>query len=242
MRITLLRIGIDTGSGGISGPLFRDGSFEYLPIPDNFGSGGVDERTYGNSLSRAGQPLVSYFPKRRHAKMRNKSIHFDPEFDTLTYGDPVRAGPKRGLAKLERNDILVFYAGLEGFDFDSPTALYIIGYFEVFAAGFANEFSDSELRELFADNFHIRHHAVFEEQKDRLILVKGGPGSRLLHKAACISTLDKDSRGKSLQRLSPKMQRIFGHFNGHTAIQRSTPRSVWPEFTKAAAEYVRSLE
>ena len=54
MQVVLLRVGIDTGSGGIHGPLFRDGSFEYIPIWDRFGGRGVDERTYGNTLSRKG--------------------------------------------------------------------------------------------------------------------------------------------------------------------------------------------
>lgn len=242
MQVVLLRVGVDTGSGGISGPLFRDGTFEYLPIPDNFGGRGVDERTYGNSLSRTGQPLVSYFPERRHTEMREKPMHFDPEFETFTYGDPIRAGPKRGLAKLEHGDMLVFYAGLEGFDFVSPRALYIIGYFEIVAAGFANDFSVSELSGLFAENFHVRHRAVLEEQQDRLILIKGGAGSRLLRRAVRISSLGKDSKGKPLQKLSSEMQQVFGHFNGHTAIQRSTPRWVLPDFTERAADFVRALE
>jgi len=232
------------GSGGMHGPLFRDDSFEYLPIPDNFGDGraGVDERTYGNTMSPRGDPLISYFPERRRAKMCDKPMHFDPEFETFTYGDPVSGGPKRSLARLAAGDMLVFYAGLKGFDFDSAAALHIIGYFEVTAAGFANEFSRDELNHLFANNFHVRHPAVFEEQQDRLILVKGGDGSRLLRKAARISVLGKDRAGKPLQKLSPEMQEIFGHFNGKTAIQRSTPRRVWPEFTECAAEFVRGLD
>lgn len=221
----------------------RDGTFEYLPIPDNFGGRGVDERTYGNSLSRTGQPLISYFPERRRVEMHDKPMHFDPEFENLTYGDPVRAGPKRGLAKLERGDMLVFYAGLEGFDFVSPRALYIIiGYFEIVSAGFANDFSVSELGGLFGENFHVRHRAVLEEQRDRLILIKGGAGSRLLLRAVRISSLGKDSKGKPLQRLSSEMQQVFGHFNGHTAIQRSTPRWVLPDFTEHAADFVRAIE
>lgn len=244
MQVVLLRVGIDTGSGGMHGPLFQNGSFEYLPIPDNFGIGskGVDERTYGNTMARRGEPLVSYFPERRRAKMRDKPMHFDPEFETFTYGDPVRRGPKRSLAKLDAGDILVFYAGLKGFDFDSPAALHVIGYFEVTAAGFADDLRRNELSDLFGKNFHVRHQAVFEEQKDRLILVKGGDGSRLLNRAVSISALGSNRAGKPLFKLSPEMQKIFGHFNGKTAIQRSTPRRVWPEFTECAADFVRTLE
>ena len=49
MQVVLLRVGIDTGSGSALGPLFKDGSFEYVPIPDRFNGCGVDERTYGNT-------------------------------------------------------------------------------------------------------------------------------------------------------------------------------------------------
>ena len=52
MQVVLLRVGIDTGSGGIHGPLFSDGSFEYIPIPDSFRGKGVDKRTYGNTRGR----------------------------------------------------------------------------------------------------------------------------------------------------------------------------------------------
>ena len=239
MQVVLLRVGIDTGSGGIHGPLFRDGSFEYIPIPDRFGGRGVDERTYGNTLSRRGQRLVSYFPESRRTKMEDQSLHFDPEFETFTYGDPTRV--KNSLSRLEAGSLLVFYAGLKGWDFHCPAALYIIGYFEVARAGFAGSFGSRELARLFRNNFHVRHRAVLEDQRDRLVLVKGGAGSRLLRKANCISSIGKNRSGGSLHRLSPEMQQVFGNFGGRTSLQRSPPRWVIHDFTERAAEYVRAL-
>ena len=58
-RLILLRVGIDRGSGGIQSPMFDDGGFELLPIPDGLG---VESRTYGNLTGRHGRPLVDYFP------------------------------------------------------------------------------------------------------------------------------------------------------------------------------------
>src|ERR1039458_3772940 len=84
MKVAMLRIGIDSGSGGIQGPLFRDGSFDYIPIPDGLG---IDERTYGNTTSLKQRKLVEYFPESRCVAMAGRSIHFDPEFATFTYGD-----------------------------------------------------------------------------------------------------------------------------------------------------------
>ena len=78
MRVVLLRIGIDTGSGGIHGPLFADGTFEYIPIPDGQA---VDERTYGNLVGRHGRKLIDYFPESMRNRMADQSIHVDPEFE-----------------------------------------------------------------------------------------------------------------------------------------------------------------
>src|SRR4051812_45947614 len=104
MKVAMLRVGIDTGSGGVHGPLFQDGSFEFVPIPD---SSGTDPHTYGNAVGRKRRHLIEYFPMRMQDKMRNRSIHADPEFTTFTYGDPT--SPKAGLRRLEEGDILVFY-------------------------------------------------------------------------------------------------------------------------------------
>ena len=35
VNIAMIRVGVDAGCGGIQGPLFKDGSFEFIPIPEN---------------------------------------------------------------------------------------------------------------------------------------------------------------------------------------------------------------
>lgn len=238
MQVVLLRVGIDTGSGGIHGPLFGDGSFEYIPIPDGFRGKGVCKRTYGNTIGSRGRSLVDYFPEVRREGVRNQPIHFDPEFETFTYGDPT--APKTSLRKLTEGSLLVFYSGLTGWDFDCSPALYIIGYFEVARASLATSLSQSEL-EMFQNNFHVMHGNVFEDQKARLVLVKGNSNSRLLKRAVKISAMGTDRKGRALHRLSPEMQKVFGGFGGNTSIQRSPPRWVAPEFTDGAARFVLTL-
>ena len=241
MQVVLLRVGIDSGtlSGGIHGPLFADGSFEYIPIFDGFRGKGVDSRTYGNTLGRKGGYLVDYFHESRREKVFSQPIHFDPEFETFTYGDPT--SPKARLRELEEGSLLVFYAGLEGWDFNCSPALYIIGFFEVARAGKVSSFAKEEVGAMFNNNFHVMHREVFEDQKEKLVLVKGSPNSRLLTKAIKISSLGKDKKGHPLQRLSTEMQTIFGDFEGNTSIQRSPPRWVIPEFTERAAQFVLAL-
>ena len=94
----------------------------------------------------------------------------------------------------------------------------------------------------FGSNFHVRYRSVFERQKNDLVLVKGGPGSRLFTKACCISEEGKDKAGKPLKVLSRKMQKIFGGFDGHVSIQRSPPRWVEPKFVDKGIELVMKLE
>lgn len=83
MKAMLLRVGIDTGSGGGTlGPIFKDGSFEYIPIPEGYLS--EEDKTYGNTIGRKGFPLSTYVSK----ILKDVGMHFDPEFKTYTYGDP----------------------------------------------------------------------------------------------------------------------------------------------------------
>jgi hypothetical protein len=237
MKVAMLRIGIDSGSGGIQGPLFHSGEFEYIPIPDGFGK---DERTYGNTTSRYGKKLVEYFPETRKAKIANQAIHYDPEFTTFSYGDPTP--PKAGLRHLGKGDMLIFYCGLEGWDFKSWPALYLMGYFEVLAAGMASDFSVNELETLFSENYHVKHRDIYEQQKRKLVLVKGSSKSRLLKKAVCLSDIGRDRSGRPLKVLSVEMQNIFGDFDGRISFQRSPTRWVYPAYVGRAVEYMRSLE
>ncbi len=237
MNVVLLRIGIDTGSGSIHGPLFADGTFEYIPIPDGHT---IDERTYGNTMGRHGRNLIDHFPVSMRDRMADQPMHVDPEFESFTYGDPTT--PKAGLRHLQPGDLLVFYCGLEGCGFASEPALYLMGFFEVERAGRPTDFTKTELKRLFSRNFHVRHPQVLSRQRESLVLVKGTANSRLLTKAHRISVYGKDCAGKRLKILSPKMQRVFGTFGGKVAIQRSPPRWVEADYVAGATEFVRSLE
>jgi len=236
MNVVLSRIGIDTGCGGIHGPLFADGTFEYIPIPDGHA---VDERTYGNTLGRHGRKLIDYFPAGMRDRMADQPMHVDPEFQTFTYGDPT--GPKAGLRHLKPGDLLVFYCGLRGWGLTAEPALYLMGFFEIERAGRATDFTKAELNRLFSCNFHVRHRRVLQRQRKSLVLVKGTANSRLLESPVRISVDSTDRAGNSLKVLAPDMRRIFGDFGGHVSIQRSPPRWVAPAFTAKAADFVTSI-
>lgn len=157
-QVVLLRVGVDAGCGGIQGPLFKDGTFEFVCIPDN---NRVSVHTYGTMQGRNGTPHVSYFPEGRRSLMSNQTVHVDPEFETFTYGDPTT--PKRSLRNLKTGDFLVFYCGLQewdaesGWNGDHRPALYLAGYFEVALAGMASDFEKKLLKNEFGKNFHVRY-------------------------------------------------------------------------------------
>ena len=74
MKAILLRVGIDKGCGGALAPIFADGSFEYIPIPEE------DElskelRTFAHTRGRTGHVFSYYLPE----KIKNKKIHFESE-------------------------------------------------------------------------------------------------------------------------------------------------------------------
>lgn len=242
-QVVLLRVGIDAGCGGIQGPLFEDGTFEFLCIPDRKR---VSVHTYGNMVGQNGESVVRYFPEGGRKLMAAQTVHVDPEWETFTYGDPTP--PKRSLRHLRAGDFLAFYCGLQqwdsgrGWNGHLRPALYLAGYFEVALAGMAGDFTSKVRNTKFGNNFHVRYPSVFEQQKEDLVLVKGGASSRLFKKARQISVEGKDRVGKPLKVLSPAMQKVFGTFAGHISIQRSPPRWVEPAFVDRAIDFLTELE
>ena len=72
MQVVSLRVGIDTGSGGIHGPLFKNRDFEFIPICDKRNRFGANRETYGNTKGQKHRKLlVEYFPESQRYKMRD---------------------------------------------------------------------------------------------------------------------------------------------------------------------------
>jgi hypothetical protein len=242
----------------MAGPIFSDGCFEFIPIDSEEHLKG---RTYGNLSGRhGGRKLIEYFPERLRFKMQDCFVHDDPEFKTFTYGDPTR--PKQGLRDLASGGLLVFYAGLCGWkDCTTPAALYIIGYFKVQCAGLYPElvrkYSRDVVHEMFANNYHVMHDDVrgriyerhspdgtVKRSKSELVLVKGGPGSKLLNTAVRLSAPKRkfDRGGHPVFVLDPALKEHFGSFTKLNAIQRSIPRWVAKDRTDSARRFVLGLD
>lgn len=244
MKIAMIRVGVDAGCGGIQGPLFRDGTFEFIPIPEE-NPDIIPKQTFGSLKGRHGKPLSDYFPPRRRESIALIGVHSDPDWSTYTYGD-YTGSPKSSLQNLEKDDFLIFTCGLEGWDFHCDPAIYLIGYFKVETAGRYSMFTRSDIKALFHENDHIwrikNRQEALAENGSELLLVKGSSKSRLLKKAVRLSITVKDKLGRPLKVLSPEMQKIMGDFRGRTAIQRSPARWVDPQYVGRTADFLRSLK
>ena len=146
---------------------------------------------------------------------------------------------------LESGDILLFYCGLSGYDYSSAPALYLLGYFVVEAAGYARDFATSELKSIFANNWHVMHaggHENLHRPDEPLVLVKGTKTSRMFTKAYCISEMRQNCDGRPLKVLSKEMQTIVGDFEGRISIQRSPTRWITEEpWVSKTVDHIRSL-
>lgn len=215
MKGLLLRVGIDRGFGGCLAPIFDDGSFEYIPIPERCATS--ENRMYADLPGRNCRTLADFVP----ANLHNSAPHFDPEFETFTYGDPTR-NKRKQLLKLDSGDLLIFYAGLEpGNGIDIPR-LFIIGYFTVKQVYDFNKIARSE-RGSVVQKIRNNAHAKRKSIDEGLVVVEGDPQeSRLLPKAIPLG----DSRNHVMLDLARilgykgSVLRAIGHWIDEEHIQR----------------------
>jgi hypothetical protein len=188
-RAVAINVAANTTLPGFRGPVYPDGSFTYVPIPER---------------EPTDQPVATYadlaaeldLPFELPADVRDRRVHLDPAFaeyphcDAYTYGDEhgVKAGP---LADLAPGDHLLFYATLTTYgDPDRAWVLddwgaYLVGGFRVAEAITGETYRDlpPDDRERFASNAHVKR-----EQFDAKVLVRGDPdASGLFDRAVPLS-------------------------------------------------------
>ena len=127
MRGLLVRVGADQTEGGgyWNGPVdSRDRSFAYVPIPET----GKIRRGLQKPCSLI-QTALTAFAVSLPAQLHGQTMHLDPDFARLTYGDQGQRS-RQISNKLKIEDILVFYAGLR--DTQSDNLVYaIIGLYVI---------------------------------------------------------------------------------------------------------------
>jgi hypothetical protein len=212
-KILLLRIGIDCGCGGTLGPIFPDGTFEYVPIPESPQYVSPRSVYYRDLPARHGGMLAQYVPRRYH----DAAAHYDPEFETFTYGDPTR-NKRTQLLRLDDGDLLVFYAGLCQVGVRAASRLYIIGYFAVAGVESIDPTTPWPPAAAFhlLDNAHLRRN----RPDPGLVVVCGqARTSKLLDRAIAVSD--------EAQRATPETEKRLG-------IQGSLKRAIgrWVPFER----------
>ena len=130
------------------------------------------------------QPAPTYrelgFP---NVKYPHLPVHLDPEFETFTYGHITRFGDAR-LWKMQRGDILFFYATLDLLPKRKKWGAYIIGYFMIDHVQDTRALTSEQVKGLkgFENNAHMKRIKPGVE-----LLVKGSSDSRLYKHAIQLS-------------------------------------------------------
>jgi hypothetical protein len=175
-KALLLRVGIDRGTGGALSPIFPDGSFEYIPIPETEPTRSAP--AFASLPSRHGRSLAEFVPRR----IAGRAAHIDPDFDAFTYGDAARH-KRLQLLRLRPKDLLVFYAGFQPWPAEDIARLFAIGWLEVKEThdlSAARIGGDRNLRRRFGKTAHF----LRDPPDARLALIEGEPQrSRLLDRA-----------------------------------------------------------
>jgi hypothetical protein len=180
VRAIAINVGANTNEPGFRGPVYPDGRFEFVPIPEPEPAEGAP--TYGDLAPHLGVSIPE--------GLRDTPVHLDPEFpehpccERYTYGDEhgVKAGP---LADLSAGDHVFFYATLSVRDGDrvrwlpSEWGAFLIGQFRLARDPVTGE----EYRDLppagqepFANNAHVRRDPV-----DARVFLLGDPDGSCLY-------------------------------------------------------------
>lgn len=182
-RIFLANVGANA-SHRFASPIFPDGTFEFLPIPETPHippPHGVRYRDL-RSHYRPTQNLLRYVPNR----LWDTATHNDPEFDTFTYGDNCSTTARgASLKQLGPDDFLFFIARMQHWEGGSPTAdygFYLIGFLEIaqdvdILKEVQAEPSGPQLRR-FGANAHLRRGASDPVHWDRFWVFGGSQRSQ----------------------------------------------------------------
>lgn len=177
-RIFIINVGANASSP-LQSPLFDDGRFELVPIPEYNAQDSDKLLAYADlrQFNELDKPLLELFSK-VSIPPREKA-HYDPEFDTWTYGDNV--GQKGNLQDLRIGDVLFFLARLVPYDgqqFNHHKALFaLVGYLEV-AERLDDPSNPLFISPAFIRNAHVRRWMVEPSSFANFAIFKGSVNSR----------------------------------------------------------------
>ena len=242
MKGFLIRVGIDTTSKNIGycAPVFPDNSFEYIPLPE-LDIATSEKHTYGSLESRNqkyGGVLSDFMHEDKHEYVRTDgepfyhsldenyepllakdlTPHFDPEFETNTFGDFwMKSGGRTGRIpqSLKQGDIVFFYSGLSEYSaqiYKSRRTWHKLKKYQihkkcVFLTGFLKIQKIFDIRnknDILKYSSEIQnnaHYKFYEGDQINCVkynlpmaILKGDDESRLLRKAIRLNVWDPELR------------------------------------------------
>lgn len=152
MRVYLANVGANSGHRFAS-PLFEDGSFEFIPIPEDENQTSGVRYSDLRSHNDPGRDLLRHVPPHLHRAV----CHNDPEFETLTYGDSGDNPKSSRLTGIQPGDALLFLARLERWTALDGEGTEQFGFYLI--GGLAADYAEfvtpqSAGRDRFAKNAH----------------------------------------------------------------------------------------
>jgi len=178
-KIFIINVGVNSRHGALRSPIFKDGTFLFIPIPETREPQCPLLPTYRELVGPAN---LKYIPQRFY----DVRVHNDPEFESFTYGDFPEDHPRAAnLKKISRGDYLFFLANLTSYDcnkekFLNRKGFYLIGFFEIEKVlRNVNEKPSLEDLKIFGNNAHIKRRLWKVEAFGRSWIFKGSKNSRL---------------------------------------------------------------
>lgn len=184
-RIFLANVGANA-SHRFSSPLFPDGTFEFVPIPEDVDLAGPSIVRYRDlrSHNASGRDLTDHIPSR----LWDWAAHSDPEFETFTYGDNCEKSPRAAsLKQLERGDLLFFIVRTLSVA-DRQHGFSLVGYLEIDEVlSDVRQRPSAEVLRRFGANAHIRRGLTDAALWDGFWAFKGTDRSRRFHRAVPVT-------------------------------------------------------
>lgn len=212
-RALIIHIGATENDLGIYAPIFDNGEFIHIPHPES--ENPKLSPTYRELGYRA-----FFLPEL--AEVLDWHVHYDPEFETFTYGNYEKEEDIQGYEKLRKGDYLFFITSLKWYDLSEerppwiePEGYYIIGYLTIERIDKASELPLTETLNIYRNNAHVRRllswipdvgleKSMEKENWDKLILFKGNQ-----EKSAILRVAVSFSKGKHRVTIEGEKQAVW---------------------------------
>jgi len=208
MEALAINVAANTNDPGFRGPIYPDGRFAYVPIPESEPTDGSIPTYADLAAADFGGPGL---PFALPDDVRDRPVHLDPEFGPYPCCDRYTDGDEWGIkasriAELSAGDWLFFYATLSTVDPAASTdwiapewGAYLIGGLRL-ARDPVTDYAalPSTAQAAFANNAHVKRRDV-----DARVLVEGDPdASRLFDRAIPLSSREGGADPNRLVELS----------------------------------------